>query len=116
MSHARRSLSLVILAVLVGLFLAGCSKRTVKVVFVNLTDETLDVDLRGPGEGTGVVGTLTGRNSRVQAILEIDKSELPATYTWSAGDFANGSFPVTPKGSEQIYVNVRQEKDPPAEK
>jgi hypothetical protein len=93
---------------LAGLLLSqvgGCLSKKVSVTFTNLSTRTVDVDLRGPGEGTGVVGTLRGGNSRIQANLKVERLALPAQYNWTAGPY-DGRFTLTSKSPDDLYIDV----------
>ncbi|MBN1554539.1 MAG: hypothetical protein JXA11_07320 [Phycisphaerae bacterium] len=91
-----RSASTVLLLMFVtGLVcMGGCFKKKIDVTFTNLTDERLDVFLNGPGEGTGVVGTLNGKNDRAHALIQVPQDQLPAQYRWTAGSKYEGRFTV----------------------
>lgn len=99
-----RCLLCLLAAVLLG-SAGGCLSKKVNVTFTNLSEKTVDVDLRGPGEGTGVVGTLDGKDDRVQANLKIDRFALPAQYTWTAGPY-DGRFTLTTRSEEDLYIDV----------
>lgn len=93
---------------LAGLLLThagGCLSKKVSVTFTNLSARTIDVDLRGPGEGTGVIGTLRGKDSRLQANLKVERLALPAQYNWTAGPY-DGRFTLTSKSPDTLYIDV----------
>ncbi len=91
----RRTTTALLLFLAMGsLYLGGCLEKKIDVTFTNLTDDRLDVYLNGPGEGTGVVGTLNGKNDRVHTQLKVQPDELPAQYSWSAGSKYEGRFAV----------------------
>lgn len=91
----RRSTTTLLVLSLAGMVcMGGCFKKKINVTFTNLTTERLDVYLTGPGEGTGVVGTLDGKNDRVQTQIRIPRDQLPAQYSWSAGSKYNGRFTI----------------------
>jgi hypothetical protein len=95
MTVMRRFTTALLLISAVGLLsLGGCFKKKIEVTFTNLSDERLDVYLSGPGEGTGVVGTLNGKNDRVHAQIQITGDKLPAQYSWSAGSKYDGRFTI----------------------
>lgn len=76
------------------LCLSGCFEKKIDVTFTNLTDERMDVHLSGPGKGTGVVGTLKGKYDRVHTQLKVPPDELPAQYSWTAGEKYSGRFSI----------------------
>jgi hypothetical protein len=90
----RTTTALLLISAVGALFLGGCFKKKIDVTFTNLTDDRLDVYLNGPGEGTGVVGTLNGKNDRVHTQLKVQPDELPAQYSWSAGSKYDGRFTI----------------------
>lgn len=91
----RRTTTALLLISVAGMFcLGGCFKKKIDVTFTNLTDDRLDVYLSGPGEGTGVVGTLNGKNDRVHTQIKIGRDQLPAQYSWSAGSKYDGRFTI----------------------
>ena len=93
---------------------AGCDKK-VDITFVNASDKVLEVNLNGPAkEGTGMLGALDGRGSKIKTKLKIDKSDLPAQYVWSAGRY-RGRFTITKK-TKNKWVDVGSGRAPRGKK
>ncbi len=90
----RTTTALLLILALGSLYLGGCIEKKIDVTFTNLTDDRLDVYLNGPGKGTGVVGTLNGKNDRVHTQLKLQPDDLPAQYSWSAGSKYEGRFTI----------------------
>ncbi|MBN1942428.1 MAG: hypothetical protein JW849_03950 [Phycisphaerae bacterium] len=89
-----RTTAALLLILTAGVVCLGGCKKKIDVTFTNLTGDRLDVYLSGPGEGTGVVGTLNGKNDRVHAQIKIPGDQLPAQYSWSAGEKYEGRFTI----------------------
>ena len=90
----RTTTTLLLILAMGSLYLGGCFEKKIDVTFTNLTDDRLDVYLNGPGKGTGVVGTLNGKNDRVHTQLKVQPDDLPAQYSWSAGSKYEGRFTI----------------------
>jgi hypothetical protein len=90
----RTTTALMLISAAGALCLGGCFKKSLDVTFTNLSDDRLDVYLSGPGEGTGVVGTLNGKNDRVHTQIKVPQDQLPAQYSWSAGSKYDGRFTI----------------------
>jgi hypothetical protein len=100
-----RKLLIVALATVLIVGLAGCRKKKVDLTFTNVSERTVDVQLSGPGEGVGVIGTLTETGSRLQTRLVVQRADLPAHYGWTAGPF-DGRFTVTRHTPKKMYIDV----------
>jgi hypothetical protein len=90
-------------AVLCASCLLGCDKQ-VELTFVNLTGDSLDVHLTSPEEGREYLGVIAPMG-KLRHGLEIDKDDLPATVTWSAGPH-RGRFPVTEETQEELWIEI----------
>ena len=88
----------------------GCDKK-VTITFTNITSKQLDVQLIGPGDGTGVIGTLRGVGSRVRTEVEVPKNQLPAPYVWTAGPYTQ-RFSLTRKSPEKLWFDVGTKRGP----
>jgi len=107
-----RTNTILLLALTGGaLLLGGCLKKKIDVTFTNLTEKQMDVYLTGPGEGTGVVGTLNGKNDRVHTQIQISGDQLPAQYNWSAGPTYSGRFTIhSERRPQPRYIDIGEEK------
>jgi len=111
----KRTAKIAILTIVGGLTaLAGCDKK-VTITFTNVTSKQLDVQLIGPGDGTGVIGTLRGLGSRVSTDIEVPKNQLPAPYVWTAGPYTQ-RFSLTRKSPKNLWFDVGTRRGPRDEK
>ncbi len=93
-----------VLAVLILTAVAGCDKK-VKITFTNITSSPVEVQLNGPGEGTGLLGSMGPTGGRVRTELKVSKSILPAYYTWNAGPWSGG-FSISKKTPKELWIDV----------
>ncbi len=84
--------------------LTGCSK-TVEVTFTNIASTPVEVQLNGPGEGTGLLGSMGAGGGRIFAEVKVSKSSLPAHYAWNAGPFTGG-FVISKKSPKKLWIDV----------
>ncbi len=88
--------------VLSAALLGGCKK--VQTTFVNTTTEELELDVLGPGSGTGFVGKIPA-GGQLRTKIQVSPASLPATYTWVAGDYT-GKFTIAVDMKPKIWVNI----------
>lgn len=89
--------------------LAGCRKK-VTVVFTNLTHKQLEVQLNGPGKGTGLIGAMGARGETARTNISLNKSELPAQFIWNAGPYSN-AFVIDKDTDSPMSISVGTEED-----
>ena len=107
----KRTTGIIMLTIITGLTaLSGCAKK-VTITFTNVTSKQLDVQLVGPGDGTGVIGTLNGLGSRVRTKLEVPRDRLPAQYVWTAGPYTQ-RFTIARKSPKKLWFDVGTERGP----
>jgi hypothetical protein len=94
-----------LLTAALGLTVLGGCRKKVNIVWVNNTDETLDVRLVGVGEGTGFVGRLEGLGDQVRTRVKVEKDMLPMDYEWYAGQY-HKTFEITEDTQKDIYFDV----------
>lgn len=87
----------------VALF-AGCEKK-VNLTFVNASDQSLDLVLTSPDQGTEHLGVLTPTGGKLKHTLKIDPDLLPAICTWQAGD-ASKQFTITKHTPAELWIDV----------
>ena len=90
--------------------MAGCYKR-VEITFTNISPSPAEVQLNGPGEGTGLLGSMGGTGGRVRTKIKVSKSLLPAHYTWNAGPWAGG-FTIKKKTPKELWIDVGTKRGP----
>ncbi len=90
--------------------LPGCLKKKVDLTFVNHADRALEVHVNGPGEGTGLLGTMEP-GGKVGTTLVVPRGDMPVNFTWTAGPY--GSALVVWKGTPSpMTIDVgKTEKD-----
>jgi hypothetical protein len=98
-----------ILLTAAALAAAGCDKKA-QITFNNLSDRTVQVNLTGPGKGTGVLGGMPP-GGRIRTKIKVSKSMLPAPYRWTAGPFS-GQFTITKKTGKKLWIDVGTGRGP----
>ena len=96
--------SLIIIS-LVGFIAAGCRSKSIKVSFFNNTESPINVDIEGPGSGTGELGTVMPQRV-IRTKIKVRKKYLPDQYIWHAGDSYNGKFLITKHSPKEIFINI----------
>lgn len=91
--------------------LVGCDQE-VKLTFVNLTGDDLDVHLTSPAGGRQYLGVISPVG-RLCHDLAIDKDDLPVTCIWSAGAY-RGRFPVSKDSQKELRIEIGPVGGPPA--
>jgi len=95
----------VIFFLLPGLLNYGCGEKELSIGFENASSEPLFVELLGPGEGTGPIGTIAASPGFVFWKVVVDEDLLPAQYTWKGGEY-EGSFTVTPETEGTLCIRI----------
>ncbi len=98
-----------ILLAAAALTTVGCDKK-VQITFNNLSDKAVQVNLTGPGKGTGVLGGMAP-GGRIRTKIKVSKDMLPAPYRWTAGPFS-GQFTITKKTEKKLWVDVGTGRGP----
>jgi hypothetical protein len=83
--------------------LSGCGKA-VDLTFINLTDESLEVHVTSPAKGRQYLGVLPPMG-KLRHELAIDRRDLPATCTWTAGPHTD-SFRVAKDSEEDVWIDI----------
>ncbi len=83
--------------------LVGCDKEY-KLTFFNSTDQSRDVILAGPGDGTGYLGSV-GPMSKLKTKIKVDEDWLPATYHWEADDIED-SFTLDDDSKSPLMIVI----------
>lgn len=102
--------TILVLAALAISAMAGCDKR-VEITFTNASPRPAEVQLNGPGKGTGLLGSMGGTGGRVRTEVAVSKSQLPAHYTWNAGPWTGG-FVINKKTPKQLWIDVGTRRGP----
>ncbi|MCD4823884.1 MAG: hypothetical protein K8S55_04710 [Phycisphaerae bacterium] len=92
-----RSLGMLVLGIL-ALSAVGC--KSVQTTFVNTTSESLELQVNGPGFGTGYLGTLPP-NGQIRTLIQVSPIWLPTTYTYTAGKH-KGAFSIASDSKSDI--------------
>ncbi len=100
-----KSLSITLLAVLLVVGLTGC-KQT-QTTFVNTTNEAVELQVHGPGNNVGYLGTVPPQGE-VTTLIKVSPIWLPNTYTWTAGTHS-GAFTITSDSQATITVSIPQD-------
>ena len=99
-----------VLAVLVVAVIGGCDKK-VEITFTNISPNPVEVQLNGPGKGTGLLGSAGGTGGRVRTEIKVSKSRLPAHYTWNAGPWTGG-FAIRKKTQSPMWIDIGTGRGP----
>jgi len=87
----------------------GCFDKETTVTFHNRTNQVLEVSLRGPGQGTGLIGAMEAGDGTTSTMVIQPKSKLPAAYAWDAGDHC-GRFVITRETQRALDIVVGDEE------
>jgi hypothetical protein len=93
-----------------GLCLCGCDKE-VKLTFLNLSEDTLDVHVTSPDKGRQYLGVLPPMG-KLRHRLAIDEKGLPAACLWTAGPYVQ-QFSVTRETAGLMFIDIRPPAPPP---
>jgi hypothetical protein len=83
----------------------GCLDKETTITFHNRTGKVLEVALRGPGEGTGLLGAMEANDGMISTMVTQPKSKLPSAYAWDAGDHC-GRFVITRETQRVLDIVV----------
>jgi hypothetical protein len=86
---------------------AGCQKQ-VQTTFVNTTAEPLVLQVNGPGEGVGQLGTIPPLGE-LRTLIRVWSWSLPTTYTFTAGK-EEGAFSIAYDSKSKISVTIPQDQ------
>ncbi|MBN1555416.1 MAG: hypothetical protein JXA11_11780 [Phycisphaerae bacterium] len=108
---ARKRLGvLTVVSVAVMLAAGGC--KTVQTTFVNTTSESLELQVNGPGNNVGYLGTIPG-DGQLRTKIEVSPVWLPTTYTFTARSQTNkeynGAFSLANDSNDKIQIMIPQE-------
>ena len=84
----------------------GCEK-TVEMTFVNVTSQSLRVELTAPGHGMRQVGVVGPTGGSLTYKLKFDEDFLPATCAWRAGS-QSAEFTVTDKTDSKSVIYIKR--------
>jgi hypothetical protein len=102
-----KSLSIMLLAAVLAVGLTGC-KQT-QTTFVNTTNETVELQVHGPGNNVGYLGTVPPMGE-VTTLIKVSPIWLPNTYTWTAGKHS-GAFTITSDSQATITVAIPEDAE-----
>jgi len=106
-----RKMVLVMSVATVAIMTAGGCK-TVQTTFVNTTSEALELQVNGPGNNVGYLGTIPG-DGQLRTKIEVSPVWLPTTYTFTAKSATNkeytGAFSVANDSNDKIQIMIPQE-------
>lgn len=87
----------------------GC--KTVQATFVNTTSEALELQVNGPGNHVGYLGTIPG-DGQLRTCIEVSPVWLPTTYTFTARSATNqeytGAFSLANDSNDKIQIMIPQ--------
>jgi hypothetical protein len=90
--------------------LGGC--KTVQTTFVNTTSEALELQVNGPGNNVGYLGTIPG-DGQLRTEIQVSPVWLPTTYTFTAKSATNkeysGAFSLANDSNDKIQIMIPQE-------
>lgn len=67
---------------------SGCLKKKADITFNNHSDRLLTVHITGPGDGTGMIGTMEAGGT-VGTTLVVPRGDMPVHFKWTAGPYAD---------------------------
>jgi hypothetical protein len=101
---------LVLIVSVAVMTVGGC--KTVQTTFVNTTSEALEIQVNGPGNNVGNLGTIPG-DGQLRTKIEVSPVWLPTTYTFTARSATNkeytGAFSVAGDSNDKIQIMIPQE-------
>ena len=87
------------------IFVVGCDKITaIQVTFENTTDDPLELQVNGPGEGTGYLGPVPP-GGQIVTLIEVSSRFIPAVYTYTAGEYP-GSFTIVDDLNPRVWETI----------
>ena len=96
--------SLIIISI-IGFVSTACRSKSIKISFFNNTKTPVNVDIEGPGKGTGELGTVMPKRV-IHTKIKVRKKYLPDQYIWHAGDYYKGKFLITKHSPKEIFINI----------
>ncbi len=107
-----RRMVLVLIVSVAVMTVGGC--KTVQTTFVNTTSEALEIQVNGPGNNVGNLGTIPG-DGQLRTKIEVSPVWLPTTYTFTAKSAATnkvytGAFSLANDSNEKIQIMIPQEE------
>ena len=110
MTMSRKLVALVLVLTAVGV--VGC--KSVQTTFVNRMSEPIKLQVNGPGNGVGYLGTIPA-DGQIRTKISVSRLWLPYTYTYtakhSAGMF-NGVFSIAGDSNSKIWIAIPSGKRP----
>ncbi|MBN1942368.1 MAG: hypothetical protein JW849_03645 [Phycisphaerae bacterium] len=110
MTACKRMLVTAVVLVVVMATAGGC--KTVQTTFVNTTSEALELQVNGPGNNVGYLGTIPG-DGQLRTKIEVSPVWLPTTYTFTAKSATNkeytGAFSLANDSNDKIQVMIPQD-------
>lgn len=107
---ARKMVLMMSVATVAIMTAGGC--KTVQTTFVNTTSEALELQVNGPGNNVGYLGTIPG-DGQLRTKIEVSPVWLPTTYTFTAKSATNkeytGAFSVAGDSNDKIQIMIPQE-------
>jgi len=84
----------------------GCDDPTtgIQVTFENTTDDPLELQVNGPGEGTGYLGPIPP-GGQIITLIEVSSRFIPAVYTYTAGEYP-GSFTIVDDLNPRVWETI----------
>ena len=106
-----RKMLLVLIVSVAVMAASGC--KTVQTTFVNTTSEALELQVNGPGNNVGDLGTIPG-DGQLRTKIEVSPVWLPTTYTFTAKSAATnkvytGAFSLAGDSNDKIQIMIPQE-------
>ena len=105
-----RKMVLVSIIAVTAMAAGGC--KTVQTTFVNTTSESLELQVNGPGNNVGYLGTIPG-DGQLRTKIEVSPVWLPTTYTFTARSATNkeytGAFSIAGDSNDKIQIMIPQE-------
>jgi hypothetical protein len=105
MSFKRMFLGMAVLGL--ALTAVGCKK--VQTTFVNNTGKPLELQVNGPGNGVGYLGTIPP-HGEIRTLVRVSYIWLPMTYTYTASEYSD-AFSIAKDTPERIEVGIPRSAD-----
>lgn len=82
----------------------GCDKE-MKVTFVNVTDQSLPVELKVANSPFWPIGTVSADGGKLRHKFTVESDDLPATCVYNAGG-KSGSFVVSKDSPSELWIDI----------
>lgn len=109
MTARKMVLMMSVVSVVAMMTAGGC--KTVQTTFVNTTSEALELQVNGPGNNVGFLGTVPG-DGQLRTEIQVSPVWLPTTYTFTAKSATNreytGAFSLANDSNEKIQIMIPQ--------